>query len=72
MSFYLLGLFVLAFWSRSAQAANPQEPITLNPFFLRIAAARAARPPRFQAVTISLSFGISESLLSSCPSGIFT
>ena len=36
--------------------------MVLKPCFSSMSAARAALPPRFQAVMMSLSFGISESL----------
>ena len=39
----------------------------MNPFFASMSAARAALPPRFQRVMISLSFGTSFSRFSSSP-----
>ena len=51
---------------------KPQEPRVLKPCASSMAAARAAREPWLQRVTMSLSFGTSFMRRSNWPIGMFT
>lgn len=66
----VMGTDAPPFWRLTV--SSPHEPAVRYPFCWRNAAARAARPPCVQRVTITLFFGISPSRPGNWLIGMFT